>query len=451
MANSNLKIVDFFDDEFSAFASYSAFRGIGNYIDGAKPSSRKVINAVKNLKEKTKVASLAARIVDTLEYLHGQVSLEGVISGMAQNYPGSNNINILEPKGDFGSVCIQKAGASRYIYINKEKIYDTLFRSVDEHILIEQEFEGTKIEPQFYVPIVPMILVNGSEGIGTGFAQKILPRNIKDIIQYLILCCIKPCGKPYNVLPYFNGFKGEIKKIDGFSYEIYGKFERQNTSTILVTELPIGYDIEKYCAILSKLEDDKIITDFTDKSEPKENKFLFEIKASREFVKKDDDFIINTLKLIKRVTENFTCIGENNEIVEFKSDTEILDAYIKVRLAYYEKRKEYLIRKIKEDLMIAGSKFYFVKLVLEDKIKVYKQTKQFILDQIEKSTVFPFYKVDESFLYLVNMPIHSFSSDTIATLKEDIEKKKLLLKEVSDITIQDMWLRELKELQKELK
>jgi len=445
-----VQIKKFFDDEFSSFASYSAFRGIGNFIDGAKPSSRKVIHAVKNLKEKTKVASLAARIVDTLEYLHGQVSLEGVISGMAQNYPGSNNINILEPKGDFGSVCIQKAGASRYIYINKEKIYDTIFRSVDEHVLIEQEFEGTKIEPQFYVPIIPMLLVNGSEGIGTGFAQKILPRNINEITEY-IKNVISGKKNKNDILPYFNGFKGEIKKLDGFSYEIYGKFERQNTSTILVTELPIGYDIEKYCAILAKLEDDKIITDFTDKSEPKENKFLFEIKASREFVKKDDEFIINTLKLIKRVTENFTCIGENNEIVEFKSDTEILDGYIKVRLTYYEKRKAYLIKKIKEDLMIAGSKFFFVKLVLEDKIKVYRQTKQFILDQISANSSFPFFKVDDSFNYLVNMPIHSFSTDTISTLKEDIEKKKLQLKEITDITIQDMWLKELKELQKELK
>jgi DNA topoisomerase-2 len=448
-----VQIKQFFDDEFSAFASYSAFRGIGNFIDGAKPSSRKVICAVKTLKEKTKVASLAARIVDTLEYLHGQVSLEGVISGMAQNYAGANNVNILEPKGDFGSVCIQKAGASRYIYINKEKIYDTLFRSIDENILIPQEFEGTKIEPQFYVPIVPMILVNGSEGIGTGFAQKILPRNIKDIIQYLVQYCKSPCPcmKPYNVLPYFNGFTGEVRRVEGFSYEIYGKFERKNTSTIHVTELPIGYDIEKYCAILSKLEDDKVIADFTDKSEPKENKFLFEIKASREFVAKDDAYIIDKLKLVKRVTENFTCIGENNEIVEFKSDIEILEAYVKVRFAYYEKRKVYLIQKLKEDLMIAGSKFFFVKLVLEGKIKVFKETKQSITDSITLNTSFPFYKVNDSFSYLINMAIHSFSSDTITELKLDIEKKKLRLKEVSDITIQEMWLEELMELKKELK
>ena len=448
-----MDIKEFFDTEFSSFSTYASFRSIANYIDGNKPSSRKVLCAVKNLKEKSKVASLAAKVVDTLEYLHGAVSLEGVISGMAQNFPGTNNVNLLEPKGDFGSVCIQKAGASRYIYINREKIYDTIFKSVDENVLIEQEFEGTNIEPQFYVPIVPMILVNGSEGIGTGFAQKILPRNINDIIKYLneYLTGKNRSGDIF-MLPHFNGFKGEILRTPGsFSYEIFGKFERVNSTTINITELPIGYDLEKYNAVLAKLEDDKVITDFTDKSEPKHNKFLFEIKAQREFVKKDDDYIIDKLKLIKRVTENFTCIGERNEIVEFKSDKEIMDSYIKIRLAYYQKRKEYLINKIKEDLMVAGSKFFFVKAVLEDKIKVFKQTKQSILEQIEKNESFPFYKVNDSFNYLIGMPIHSMSSDTMTDLKEDIQKKKLLLKETTDITINEMWLQELSELKKELK
>ena len=446
-----MKINQFFKEDFSSFATYSSFRGIGNFIDGQKPSSRKVICAVKNLKEKIKVASLSARIVDTLEYLHGQVSLEGVICNMAQNYTGTNNLNVIEPKGDFGSVCIQKAGASRYIYVNKEKIYDKIFKSVDEPILIEQEFEGTTIEPKFYTPIIPLLLVNGSEGIGTGFAQKILPRNPKEIIWYIEDTLNNGKKRVKEFLPYFKGFTGEVKRIEGYSYEIYGKFERINSTTIQVTELPIGYDLEKYCNILTKLEDDKVIVEFTDKSEPKHNKFLFEIKAQREFVKKDDDYIIDKLKLVKKVSENFTCIGENNEIVEFKSDTEILTKYIDIRLNYYQKRKDYLIQKLKEELMISGSKFYFVKFVLEGKIKVFKESKDNVNKQLEECTTFPFYKHNDSFNYLLNMPVHSFTEDTIRELKEDVEKKKLLLKEVTDTTINQMWFKDLKELKDSLK
>lgn len=448
-----MKITEFFNTDFADFSVYSAFRGIGHAIDGQKPSSRKVVCAVKNIKEKTKVASLASRIVDTLEYIHGATSLEGVISGMAQNFAGTNNLNLLEPKGDFGSVCIQKAGASRYIYVNREKICDKIFISEDEPVLIPQEFEGTTIEPKFYVPIIPLILVNGSEGIGTGFAQKILSRNPNEIIRK-IEARLNNDGKRQDtvvLLPYFKGFTGDIIKTGDSSYDIKGKFERTNTTTITITELPIGYDLEKYNAILSKLEDDKVISDYTDKSEPKENKFIFEVKAPREFVKKDDDYIFEKLKLIRKVTENFTCIGINNDIVEFKNENEILDYYIDVRLKYYESRKNYIITKLKEELLITGSKFFFVKLVLEDKIKVFKQKKEDILKQIPLRSEFPFYEVDGGFEYLIRMPIHSFSSDTIDELRNALQKKKIQLKEAEEKTIEQMWLDDLNELKKSMK
>jgi DNA topoisomerase-2 len=370
---------------------------------------------------------------------------------MAQNFPGAKNINLLEPKGDFGSVCIQEAGAPRYINVAKEKIFDYIFKGIDNNILIDQEFEGTKIEPQFFTPIIPLILVNGSEGVGTGFAQKILPRNPKEIVQKLVSMCTNPCTDPYNFLPYFKGFKGEVKRVDGFSYEIYGKFERTNTSTITITELPIGYDLAKYNKILADLEDEKIIADFTDRSEPKHNKFLFTVKATREFVAKDDAYIYDKLKLIRRVTENFTCIGSRNEVVEFESDKEIMDEFIKIRLDFYNKRKEYLIKKTKDDLMVAGSKFYFIKFVLENKFKVFRETKVSITGQIESNKDFPFFKVNDSFNYLIAMPVHSFTTDTIAELKEDIAKKKLLLQEITDKTINQMWLDDLKDLQKVMK
>lgn len=445
-----MNIKDFFKEDFSSFATYSAFRGLANAIDGQKPSSRKVLCSVKNLKEKTKVASLASRIVDTLEYIHGATSLEGVITGMAQDFAGTNNINLLEPKGDFGSVCIQKAGAGRYIYVNKQKVYDKILCSDDECILEEQEFEGTKIEPKFYVPIIPMILVNGSEGIGTGFAQKILPRNPKTLIKVLQNICEHKTQICSYILPYFEGFSGEIVKTGDASYDIKGKFERLNTNTIMVTELPVGYDIEKYSAILTKLEDDKVISDFTDKSEPKDNKFLFEIKATREFVKLSDETLMDKLKLVKKVTENFTCIGINNEIVEFKSELEILDYYVTCRLDYYAKRKDWLINKIKEELMIIGSKLFFIKAILNGNIKILKESKDSILTQIKDSSTFPFYEVNGSFNYLLNIPIHSVSSDTIDELTVQIKNKKQELALSTEQTIEKMWLNDLDNLIKVL-
>lgn len=445
-----MKVEKFFQEDYSAFSVYSAFRGIGHAIDGQKPSSRKVLCAAKLLKEKTKVASLAARVVDTLEYLHGAVSLEGVISGMAQNFAGTNNVNLLEPRGDFGSVCIQRAGSSRYIYINKEKIFDKIFRPEDEDVLIEQEFEGTRIEPKYYVPIIPMILVNGSEGIGTGFSQKILSRNPLEVIS-LLSDRLKGKKVSATINPYFKGFKGDIIALGNGAFEVRGKFERATTTTLLVTELPVGYDLEKYNAILTKLEEDKVIVDYTDKSEPKENKFLFEIKVQREFSKKDDEFILDKLKLIKKITENYTCIGCQNEIMEFKSVDEIFDYYFAERLSYYDKRKTARIRAVKEELMIVGSKYFFVKLILDGAITVFKRSKEDICNQIKLRSEFPFYELDGTYDYLLRLPIHSFSTDTIEELKKQISVKKEELKTLTEKSIESLWLDDLKELKEKLK
>jgi DNA topoisomerase-2 len=292
-----------------------------------------------------------------------------------------------------------------------------------------------------------MLLVNGNSGIGNGFAQKILSRNISEVIDF-ILKTIQGKKVPTGLLPYYAGFKGEVKRIENFSYEITGRFDRTNTTTITIDELPVGYDLEKYNAILAKLEEDKVIQDYTDKSH--ENKFLFEVKVTREFTKKDDEWIAQKLKLISRTTENFTCIGINNEIVEYKDEISILNDFILVRLDYYEKRKTYQIEKIKKELLTLGAKYYFVKGIIEDTIIVNKRPKADIEKQILATKGFPF-KDFESLDFLLNMPIHSMSKETFNDLKEQIDKKKIELKEVTEKKVEDTWTEELNELKKVLK
>jgi len=444
-----LKISEFFDTQYIDYAVYDSYRSIGNLIDGCKPSARKIINSIRKRKgnNKEKVSIFVSDCSRENEYLHGSVSLEGVVVGLAQDFAGANNINLLLPEGSFGSRTIQEAAASRYIFTKKNPILDKIVIDSDSAVLIEQEFEGTKIEPKFYVPIIPMILVNGSEGIGNGFAQKIFSRDPIQIID-LISKKISTGKSPTNIQLYFKNFRGKCNRIENNSWEILGNFERTNQTTITVTELPIGYDLEKYISILNKLEEDKVISDYTDKSE--ENDFLFEIKVQREFSKKDDRWILEKLKLIRRVTENFTCIGERNEIAEFTNEIDIFNAFYDIRYSYYQKRKDWLIEKIKADLLLLGAKFYFVKLILEDQIKVFKQSKVFIEEQVRSRKEFPFDKLD-SISFLLSMPIHSFTSETFNELKEDIDKKKKELKEVTAKSIEETWQEELEQLKKQLK
>lgn len=444
-----MKISNFFDENFSSYANYDSFRSIGSFLDGFKPTARKLIATAdtQKINEPMKLSSFVNKMSDLFEYLHGPVAAEGVAVGLAQNFTGTNNINLMKPAGSFGTRTIPKSAASRYIKTCKEPIFDKLFNPLDKPILIEQFFEGTKIEPRFYIPIIPMILVNGNEGIGNGFAQKILPRDPKALISFIIKR-ISDKKTDNNILPYYRGFKGKINRIENSSYEIFGCFERVNSTTIHITELPIGYDSEKYNNILARLEDDKVIIDYNDNSV--ENNFLFEIKVTREFNKKDDEWIFNKLKLIRRVTENFTCIGENNEIVEFNNEIEIINKFIEVRLDYYNKRKDYLINKIKKELMILGGKYYFIKCILDDIIQINKKTKNDIIKQLELQSCFPFSKL-ESYDFLLNMPIHSLTKETFNDIKEQIDKKKLELKEITEKTIESMWTEELKNLESFLK
>lgn len=441
-----MEITKFFETEYVDYCSYDNYRSLGNCIDGLKPSSRKVLNTVRrnNIKKNIKVSILASDVTRENEYLHGNVSLEGVIIGMAQNFSGTNNINLLKPEGSFGNRCIQNSAASRYICTKKNDVVDYIFSELDDSILTQQEFEGSIIEPKFFIPIIPMILINGSEGIGNGFAQKILPRNPKDVISSIINF-IKNGVKIKTLMPYYKGFNGSIdKNNDGLI--IKGKFERVNTTTLIITELPIGYDLSKYNLVLSKLEDDKTILNYTDKSEG--NTFRFEIKATREFIQKPDDWILDTLKLVKKVTENFTCIDENNSIKEFSNEVELLEYYITIRHQYYAKRKDDMLYKIKKELLILGSKFYFLKLVLSDNITVFKKSKKEVEEQIRSfTTKFPFHDED-GFGYLLNMPIHSFTSDTYEDLKTKIDEKKNQLTKLEEKSIIKMWLDDLNELEK---
>jgi DNA topoisomerase-2 len=442
-----MKINDFFNEDFNAYSTYDSYRSLCNYVDGLKPSTRKIVYTVDadNIKSDLKVAQLISKVAEKTAYLHGEQSLEGVIVGLAQNFAGSNNINLLKPEGSFGNRTIQEAAASRYIYTCKEKIFDKIFRNEDKDVLIEQEFEGQKIEPKFFIPILPLALINGSEGIGTGFAQKILSRNPIDLIKSIKK--IIKSKSPYKgdrIQPFFKDFKGDIKWNEADkNWHIYGKFERIKRATFLITELPVGYDLEKYANILNRLEDDRVISSYIDKSE--DNKFLFEIKGFDDFAKNTDEWIYDKLKLIKRVSENFTCVDENNSIRVFTDEIEILNAFCKIRLEYYLKRKEFLLAEMKRDLNVLKNRYKFIYHITRDEIVLSKKTKVEIENQCEK---FNLTKIDDSYNYLVNMNLLSLSKEKMEELKNAIEALQNKINILTNKTEYDLWSDDLTELEK---
>ena len=437
-----MKITDFFNNDYVNQASYDNLRKIASCIDGQKNAARKVLFTIleKNIKTEIKVSQLGSKVSEFAEYLHG--NLDGVIVNLAQNFAGTNNLPLLVREGNFGNRFTPDASAPRYIFTHGSNSLFELFNKEDSNILIEQSFEGYRIEPRFYVPNLPILLINGSEGISSGFAQKVLPRNPKDIIKAVKS---KVQGKKIpKLVPYFEGFNGVIEQGENeLQWLVKGVIERIGLTKLLIKEVPVGYDLKSYIKVLDDLEEKGLINSYKDKSE--NDKFLFEITMNAKLLKDstDEDLLVK-FKLVKRITENLTCTDENNKIKIFNNIEEILDYYVEVKMKYLGKRKEYIISKIKSDSDIAKSKFKYITLVINDKIILKNRKKDDIIKDISKEK--DIIQVNESYNYLINMPMHSVSKETLKELEDKVKELELKLKEIESETLEEMWLKDLENI-----
>jgi len=436
-----LKISDFLNNELVDYASYDNLRSIASYIDGQKNSSRKILHTVlkKNIKDEIKVAQLANKMAEFTQYLHGDAS--GVVVTMAQNYVGTNNMPLLAREGNFGTRFKPEASAPRYIYTMKEKYTDSLFNKDDEPILIKQEFEGDEIEPRFYIPTLPILLLNGSMNCMTpGFSQHILPRNPDEIKEYIKLKLNNKDTSNIMLTPYFKGFEGSIRQgAESNKWEILGKFERVGTAGLRVTELPTNWDLKKYTKFLDELIDKKVIKDFKDKCE--NDNFSFEIRADQKFLKLPDEKILEKLKLIKKESEQYNAIDENNKMRLFEGVHDILDSFIEIKREYIQKRKDYQLSVLKDKMNIEASKYLFIKHINEGDIVINKKSKQEIIDQLEEYE--RIIHKDGTYDYLLNMSIYKLTLEEMNKAKESIMTMKEEYKYLSSSSVEDIWLREI--------
>ena len=435
------KISEFFQNDYVDQASYDNLRKIASAIDGQKNASRKILYTImeKNVKDEIKVSQLGSKVAEFAEYLHG--NLDGVIVGLAQNYPGTNNIPLLTREGNFGTRFSQEASASRYIYTYGAKEFFELFRKEDTAVLTKQYFEGQEIEPRFYVPNLPILLINGSEGVSSGFAQKILPRNpklIKESIKGHIAG--KSCDEK-KFYPYFEGFNGIIEKGENKGqWLIKGIVTRKTINKVEISEVPIGHDLKSYLDVLDDLEDKKVIQSYKDKSE--NDNFLFEVNINSKDLKDwDDNTLLEKLKLVKKVTENYTCMNADNKIQLFDDAIGIFEYYFNEKIKSLQLRKDYRLNKLEEDIKFDYSRYIFIKSIVEEKLIINKRKKSDIeidLDKIEQIV-----RRDDSFDYLLNMNIVSLTEERMQKLLDDIKTKKEAFDNLKSTTVNDIWLSEI--------
>jgi len=439
MAYRRIRVKHFMDSNFKEFSLADNVRSIPKLKDGLKPSQRKVIYGLgtrgENAKE-IKVATLAEHVSGKTDYHHGGGSLVGAIVGLAVSYPGTNNMNYLMPNGQFPSRLTKESAAERYIFTEYSPYFRSIFKKEDDILLEYQLSDGEKIEPFNYFPLLPMALVNGSDGTGTGHRSFILqyhPEHVRD-------ACIKVLqGKKLpmdSLVPWFKGFSGSVAKDEETAQiEVRGLMEVVNTTTIKITELPVGYYLDDYIAFLYTLVDSGFIKEFDDDSTTKQ--FKFTVTCPRSTTALDAETLMKKFKLIARDTENFTLWNENDVIERFDTPEDIVKRFVDWRVLGYEERRVRLIDKTKEEVRFLNEKLRFILFYLAN-VDEFKNKKKDDLIALLLANKFVDY--DD----LLRQQIWKLTRDEIDKLKNEIKNAEVYLGELIGDTGAQMFIRELK-------
>ena len=445
------------------FSKYDCDRSIPSAIDGLKISTRKILYSglKENYTKEIKVAQFSGYVSEHSGYHHGEMSLIKAIVGMAQEFVGSNNINLFLPNGQFGSRIKggKDSASERYIYTLLNNITEKIFRPEDGPVLNYLDDDGFMVEPDYYMPIIPFVLVNGGKGIGTGFSYDGLSYNPKDIIHYLRKKLKKEDVETIDFMPYFEGFKGDVLRVEsnefGDKYLIKGVYESVSYDTIKITELPIGTWSENYKEFLETLMDDKgkkkplikmykdsctdTIVDFTIKFYPNTLPSLLTTKYDKNI-----NMLEKKLKLTTtRLTTNMNLFDKDHRLKKYKNPCDIIDEYIPVRYECYVKRKEYQLNELTEIIKVLRNKARFIKEQCDDTIDLKKKKSDVVFNLLQERK---YDLIDGTYSYLMKMPISSVIEEFIVKLINEKEKNEEL-KKLLNTSIEDIWINELNDLE----
>ena len=493
--NMNVTHEDFINKDLKHFSNSDNRRSIPSLIDGLKVSQRKILFCAfkKKLKQEIRVAQFAGYVSENGGYHHGEASLHGAIVNMAQDFVGSNNINLLEPIGQFGSRIMGGSDSAqpRYIHTKIPDIIYHIYQPEDGNVLEYINDDGLKVEPTYYVPIIPMLLVNGSEGIGTGWSTFVPSHNPDDIISNIKKLLKSVKGQEFtregldditlpNLQPWYRGFTGEIVKHSEYCYLTYGNYNVSNQSQIQITELPIRSWTDKYKETLESLiietgkdkKKNQCLRNYTSQSTDTRVNFtlsmtsdtLEHLTESEHKNTEGQNKVEKTFKLTSKVnTSNMVLYNAEGFLQKYHNANDILRDYFMVRHRLYIKRKDFQLRSLEKELLVLNARVRFILEFIEGTLVIAKKTKQNLIEQLitrkyphmdytpkeltemDISTVMK----DGGFDYLIKMPIYNLTLERIAELNQDKDQKTEVFSKLQEMTVEQIWLGELKNLEKE--
>jgi DNA topoisomerase II len=484
---------NFINQDLIHFSTYDNERSIPSAIDGQKTSMRKILYTClsRKYKSNTKVISIGGAVIEHSLYHHGDASLYQTIIGLSQDFTGSNNINLLHPGGQMGSRLMggKDFASPRYVETYIEPIAMKLIREEDIYVLPYRYEQGQRIEPDYFMPIIPLILVNGMEGIGTGYNTAIPAHNPLDIIDNVRRYIN---NEPMEIIyPWYRGFTGTIRPSEStVSGEHVHKFESLGiwslrSNKLIIDELPISIWTTDYKAHLESLMEDpsknddkkevkgkgkgkkkisqKIIVSYDD-TKNTDTTIHIEIRltpAAYEMFENDEEKMVDIMNLRskpKRLNlNNMNMFNEDLQLKRYANTDEIFAEFCEIRRSYYQKRKDHMIKKLEREVSMADARARFILDFIENRIEIIRKEDDEIQQQLidleyPKFGKIDLYSMEESkptYDYLLDMPIKSLTLRKIELLNKDIEEKTAEAESMKVVDMDEVWLDELDELETE--
>lgn len=387
---NEIPISDFINKELILFSLADNVRSIPSVLDGFKPGQRKVLYTCfkKNLTTEKKVANLAPAVSDYTAYHHGEQALVQTIIGMAQNFVGTNNIYFLKPNGAFGTRATggKDAAAARYIYTELNKIARKVFHPADDPLFRYVQEDEKTVEPEWYLPVVPMVLINGAEGIGTGWSTSIPPFNPLDVVNNIRH--LLNDEEMDDMHPWFRGWTGTMEKIESQRYRMYGRIEQVGPNTLEITELPARTwtSTIKEHLLLGLGGSEKVKPWIKDMEEQHAETIKFIIKLTDEEMTKTRKLgFYERFKLISPISlQNMVAFDYRGKIKKYDHVHEILKDFYEVRLEYYQKRKDYMTGRLQWEAEKLSFQVKFIKMIIDKSLIVTNKPKKQLISELEE-------------------------------------------------------------------
>lgn len=438
--NKSIRVMHYFSTNVKTFSLYDNVRSIPYLTDGFKSSQRKAICGALHRGESAgemQVERLAAAIAAHTDYHHGANSMASTIVNLANDKtPGMNNMNLFVPEGQFGSRLTKEPGAARYIFTRLSPYFRDLFKKEDDCILEPIIVDGEEIEPKTYIPLLPISLVNGASGTGTGHACEIFSYHPNELRDAVVKVLEGKKLKAMTLTPWFRGYHGTVArdKVTG-QVTFTGKLEVVNSTTIRITEIPIGVYLDSYRETLHKLEEAEVVREHDDRST--EDSFEFIVTVPRSTTALSEVELYKKFKLVGRGTENFTLWNIEGILTRYSSPEAVIEAFVPWRLAQYETRRQKLISDTIELIRYQSEVVRFIRFYLAN-TKVFKDTSKVELLKLLLNNNFVDYE------RLLAMPIWNLTRDRISELEKRLQDLKAYLASLKADSAPEMYKRELK-------